>query len=385
MPFNFDLAIERSGTNCVKYDLRRQIFGREDVIPMWVADMDFAVPPFVAEAIRLRAQHPVYGYSIIPETYYEAILSWQSRRHGWTIQKESVLFSPGVVTGLNMIVQAFTEPGDKIIVQPPVYFPFFSCVENNGRTLVVNRLAEDRGVYSIDFDDLERKMKEGARMLILCNPHNPVSRCWTREELEWVGRKCLEYGILVVSDEIHCDLVFSPHRHIPMATLSPEIEKITVTCIAPSKTFNLAGLFTSSIIITDEDLRRRFKTSAERIHLSPNIFGIVAAEAAYREGDQWLAELMGYLEGNIRKVGEFLARSMPGVTFSPPEATYMLWLDFRTLGLGDEELKDRLINEAGLGLVDGRIFGAGGAGFQRMNIGCPAAVVETALERLKKV
>jgi cystathionine beta-lyase len=284
-----------------------------------------------------------------------------------------------------MIVQAFTEPGDKIIVQPPVYFPFFSCVENNGRTLVVNRLAEDRGVYSIDFDDLERKMKEGARMLILCNPHNPVSRCWTREELEWVGRKCLEYGILVVSDEIHCDLVFSPHRHIPMATLSPEIEKITVTCIAPSKTFNLAGLFTSSIIITDEDLRRRFKTSAERIHLSPNIFGIVAAEAAYREGDQWLAELMGYLEGNIRKVGEFLARSMPGVTFSPPEATYMLWLDFRTLGLGDEELKDRLINEAGLGLVDGRIFGAGGAGFQRMNIGCPAAVVETALERLKKV
>ncbi len=295
---NFDTPVPRENTNSVKFDFRKQYFGREDVIPMWVADMDFPVPPFVSEAVRKRAAHPVYGYSIIPESYYQAVMDWQKRRHGWDIRKEWILFSPGVVTGLNVIVQALTDPGDKIIVQPPVYFPFFSCVEKNGRTLICNRLIEKDGVYSIDFEDLENKMKEGARMLILCSPHNPVSRCWTREELEWLGAKSLEHGVLVVSDEIHCDLVFEPYRHIPLAAISEETARNTITCIAPSKTFNLAGLYSSSVIIPNDSLRRRFKAAEEKVHLSANIFGITAAEAAYREGDGWLGELMAYLKTN---------------------------------------------------------------------------------------
>lgn len=295
------------------------------------------------------------------------------------------MFSPGVVTGLNIIVQAMTEPGDKIIVQPPVYFPFFSCVKNNGRELLLNQLIEKDGLYSIDFEDLENKMKAGARMLILCSPHNPVSRCWTSEELEWIGAKCLEYGLLVVSDEIHCDLVFEPYRHIPLASLSEEIGQNTISCIAPSKTFNLAGLYASSLIIANDSLRRRFVIAAEKVHLSANIFGITAAEAAYREGDEWLAGLMSYLKSNASLVKEFLAEKMPAVTFSPLEATYMLWLDFRKLGSSSPELKKRLIEKAGLGFVEGSTFGAGGDGFQRMNIACPKATLIKALERLPSI
>ncbi len=352
---------------------------------MWVADMDFAVPPFVAEAIRQRAEHPVFGYSIIPESYYESVIGWQKRRHGWAIEKDWILFSPGVVTGLNVIVQAFTEPGDRIIIQPPVYFPFFTCVEKNGRELVLNQLAERDGVYSIDFEDLERKMRDGAKMMILCNPHNPVSRCWSREELEWLGAKGLEHGVLIVSDEIHCDLVLDPHRHIPLATLSEEIAGNTITCIAPSKTFNLAGLYSSSIIISDEKLRERFKTAEERVHLSANIFGITAAEAAYRYGDPWLEELMEYLKGNVRFVMDYISRNIPGIRVSPAEATYMLWLDFREWNLPADELKRLLIHKAGLGFVDGTVFGPGGEGFQRVNIGCPRQTLEMAMERLREI
>lgn len=379
---NFDTPVPRENTNSVKFDFRKQYFGREDVIPMWVADMDFPVPPFVSEAVRKRAAHPVYGYSIIPESYYQAVMDWQKRRHGWDIRKEWILFSPGVVTGLNVIVQALTDPGDKIIVQPPVYFPFFSCVEKNGRTLICNRLIEKDGVYSIDFEDLENKMKEGARMLILCSPHNPVSRCWTREELEWLGAKSLEHGVLVVSDEIHCDLVFEPYRHIPLAAISEETARNTITCIAPSKTFNLAGLYSSSVIIPDDSLRRRFKAAEEKVHLSANIFGITAAEAAYQEGDGWLGELMAYLKTNADLTRDFLAVNMPEITVSPVEATYMLWLDFRKLGIPAPELKSLLIEKAGLGFVEGPVFGPGGDGFQRMNIGCPLSVLEKALQRI---
>jgi cystathionine beta-lyase len=385
MHYNFNKLINRAGTDSVKYDLRKQIFGREDVIPMWVADMDFAVPPFVSDAIRKRAEHPVYGYSIIPDSYYQAIIGWQMRRYGWELRKDWIHFSPGVVTGLNVIIQAMTEPGDKVIVQPPVYFPFFSCVEINGRKLLLNQLIEKNGVYSIDFEDLERKMKDGAKMLILCNPHNPVSRCWTREELEWIGAKGLEHGVLIVCDEIHCDLVHDSYRHIPMATLSEEIAANTITCIAPSKTFNLPGLFTSSVIISNDSLRRKFKLALEKIHLSPTPFGIVASEAAYRDGEEWLRQLMAYLKTNTGIVKDFLTAEMPAITVSPAEATYMLWLDFRQLGIPDPELKRRLIEKAGLGFVDGPTFGPGGEGFQRMNIACPRSTLETALERFHKI
>jgi cystathionine beta-lyase len=382
MKYDFDRIIHRENTNCVKFDLRKAYFGREDVIPMWVADMDFPVPPFVEEAVRKRAGHPIYGYSIIPDSYYEAVMAWQSRRYGWELKKDWILFSPGVVTGLNVIVQAFTDPGDKIIIQPPVYQPFFTCVENNDRKLLLNRLVEKDGAYTIDFDDLENKMKEGAKMLIICSPHNPVSRCWKREELEWLGAKSIEHRVIVVCDEIHCDLVLEPHRHIPLASISEEISRNTITCIAPSKTFNLAGLYSSSIIITNDSLRRRFIYAAEKIHLSANIFGITAAEAAYREGDIWLAELIKYLKSNITLVKDYLAARMPEVTVSPPEGTYMLWLDFRKLGFSAPDLKKLLIEKAGLGFVEGPTFGPGGDGFQRMNIGCPRVTLELALERL---
>jgi cysteine-S-conjugate beta-lyase len=383
MNFDFDTTIPREGTNCVKYDLRGSVFGREDVIPMWVADMDFAVPPFVAEAVRRRAEHPIYAYSFIPDSYYDAIINWQLKRFNWQLKKDWIRFSPGVVTGLNMIIQGLTEPGDKVIVQPPVYFPFFFCVEKNGRNLLLNRLKENDGIYSIDFEDLETKMKDGARMLVISNPHNPVSRCWTKEELEWIGSKCIEHGVILVSDEIHCDLVLRPFQHTPVATLSEKIAQNTVTCIAPSKTFNLAGLFTSSIIIQNEKLREKFKTSEERLHLSPNIFGVTAAEAAYREGDKWLEELLGYLGSNVMTVLDFLAAELPEIKVSPAEATYMLWLDFRRLGIPDPELKKLLIEKAGLGFVDGPTFGPGGEGFQRMNIGCPNSILIRALESLR--
>jgi cysteine-S-conjugate beta-lyase len=385
MTYNFDQTITRSGTSSVKYDLRKAIFGREDVIPMWVADMDFAVPPFVTEAVRKRAEHPVYGYSIIPGSYYDAVISWQKNRHGWDISKEWVMFSPGVVTGLNMLVQAFTVPGDKVIVQPPVYFPFFSCVENNGRKLVLNQLVEKDGEYTIDFDDLEQKMKEGARMMIFCSPHNPVSRCWRREELERIAKMCLEHDVLLVSDEIHGDLVFSPYRHVPLSSISEEIAQNTVTCIAPSKTFNLAGLFTSSLIIPNESLRKKFAVTQEKLHLSPNIFGITAAEAAYREGGPWLDELLVYLKSNSDLVKDFLTLNMPAIKLSPVEATYLLWLDFRKLGIPDAELKKLLIEKAGLGFVEGSTFGRGGEGFQRMNIACPKDILLIALERLQLI
>jgi cystathionine beta-lyase len=287
-----------------------------------------------------------------------------------------------VVTGLNMIVQALTSPGDGIIVQPPVYFPFFTCVEKNGRRLLHKQLIEKDGKYSIDFEDLEQKMRDGARMLILCNPHNPVGRCWTREELEWIGAKSIEHGVLVVSDEIHCDLVLPPHRHIPFATLSEDIAARTITCIAPSKTFNLAGLFTSSILISDDGLRSKLRLQEEKLHLSPNIFGLTAAEAAYRNGGDWLSSLMEYLRQNDQFARDFLVEHLPEVTVSPLEATYLLWLDFRRWNLPAGEVKKKLIETAGLGLVDGREFGPGGEGFQRMNIGTPRALLNQALERL---
>lgn len=382
MSYDFDGDIPREGTHCVKYDLREAYFGRGDVIPMWVADMDFAVPPFVSEAILQRAGHPVFGYSVIPDSYYEAIIGWQKRRYGWEIKKDWILFSTGIVTGLNVIVQALTEPGDKIIVQSPVYFPFYSCVENNGRVLLVNQLVEEDGKYVMDLVDLEKKMKSGAKMLILCSPHNPVSRCWRQEELEWLGRKCLEYKVLLISDEIHCDLVFEPRRHVAVASLAKEFSMNTITCIAPSKTFNLAGLYSSSIIIENDSLRRKFKIASEKIHLTANIFGITAAEAAYRQGDAWLAELMIYLKSNADLVTGFLAEKLPEIKVSPVEATYMLWLDFRRLGLSPAEVKTRLIENAGLGLIDGTVFGQGGEGFQRMNIGCTKRTLTQALARL---
>jgi cystathionine beta-lyase len=382
MNFNFDKIIPRSGTNSVKFDLRKQFFGHEEVIPMWVADMDFEVPAFVTEAMKKRAEHPIYGYSILSDAYYDSIIGWQKRRHGWEVKKEWILYTPGVVTALNLLVEAFTDPGDKVMVQSPVYFPFFWAVEHHGRVLLNNKLLEQDNRYAIDFDDLEAKIRSGARMLILCSPHNPVGRAWNKEELERVGRLCLENGVLIISDEIHCDLVLPGHRHIPVATLSDELAATTITCIAPSKTFNLAGLFTSTVIISDENLRKKFKETVDLVHLSPNIFGAVASEAAYSQGDEWLNALLPYIASNAQMVADSFRQQLPAVKVSPLEATYLLWLDFREFGLTDDEVKKILVEKAGIGMNPGNMFGSGGEGFQRMNIGCPRSTVQEAIDRI---
>ncbi len=384
MRYNFDEIVDRNNTHCYKYDLREKVFGKADVIPLWVADMDFRTPPFVMEAIRKRAGHEILGYTYMSPTVNEAIVEWNKKRHNWDTRPEWICFSPGVVPAVNLIVMAFSEPGDKIIVQPPVYFPFFTAVENHGRKLVHNPLKYENGLYSMDLDALESFMKDGARMFILCNPHNPTGNTWPAPLLKQVGDMCLKYNVLLVSDEIHGDLVYKGNRHIPMAGLSEEIAANTITCMAPSKTFNLAGLSTSFLVIPDEKKRRQYERKLDQVHVGAgNIFGYTAMEAAYREGMDWLNQLMEYLEGNLVLLRAFVAAYLPAIKVIMPQATYMVWLDCSGMRLSSAGLKSFMVNRAGLGLSDGPVFGIGGEGFQRINIGCPRSVLQQALIKLQ--
>ena len=383
MKYDFDKIIERKGTGSVKYDLNERVFGNGEVLPMWVADMDFEVADFIIEALSERLKHPVFGYTYRQERFFETIASWMSRRHGWEIRPDSIGFSPGIVPALNMCVLEFTDPGDRVVVQPPVYFPFFSAITNHGRELIYNQLKQKGGCYEIDFDALEATFKAGAKLFFLCNPHNPVGRVWIREELEKVAELCVRYGVLVISDEIHSDLILGKHKHIPLASLGKEIADLTLTCMAPSKTFNLAGLYTSMVIATNPELKRRYDKVLDAVHVGgDNIFGQVALEAAYTHGDDWLGQLLGYLENNYKLLYGKLKTSVPEMFVSPLEATYLVWLDFSFLGKSDTELKQFIIETAGLGLNDGPMFGPGGEQHQRMNIATPASVVEEGVGRL---
>ncbi len=383
--YNFDKIIDREKTASVKYDLREAYFGKADVLPMWVADMDFETPDFIGKAVSKRAEHPVYGYSFRPESYFTAFTTWVEKRHQWPVKNEWVLFSPGIVPALNMATLAYTSPGDGILVQPPVYFPFFHAVTNHQRKLLENILVYKDGKYLVDFDDFERKAAK-ARMFFLSNPHNPVGRAWSREELEKMGEICLKNDVLIISDEIHGDLMLPGHKHIPMASLSDDIAAHTITCMAPSKTFNMAGLATSSVIISDRQLRTKFNRIMEGLHIgNGNLFGAVASEAAYKEGEEWLKELLQYVDNNFKLLEHFLRTELPVLKLVPAEATYLAWIDFSGTGLQDEEIKEKLIHEAGLGLSHGPLFGKGGEGFQRMNLATPKANVIEALNRLKIV
>ncbi len=383
--YNFDKIIQRENTACVKYDLRKMFFGTASVLPLWVADMDFETPDFIREAVINRANHPVYGYTFRTGTFSESIVNWMYKRHKWKIMKEWVSFSPGVVPALNMAVLAFSKPGEKVIVQPPVYFPFFSAVKNHGRKLVYNQLREKDGHYEMDFNDLEKRIDTKTRLLFLCHPHNPVGRLWSLQELETLVEICARKNILIVSDEIHSDLMLNGNTHIPIATISQKAAEISLTCIAPSKTFNLAGLSSSALIIPNETLRKTYEKKLDDLHVGMgNLFGIVSLEAAYNSGEEWLEQLLVYLNENLRFMNDFFLERIPEVKVIRPEATYLIWLDFRELGLKNKELKEFIIRNAGLGLNDGPSFGPGGDGFQRINIALPRIVLKTALEKLEK-
>jgi cystathionine beta-lyase len=385
MTWNFDEPVLREGTDCIKYDLREEIFGKKDVIPMWVADMDFNTPDFIIKAIKNRLNHEIFGYSLRPEIYYQSIISWLRRKHSWHIEKNWISFSPGVVPALNFCTLAFTKPGDGVIVQPPVYFPFFSAVESHGRKLIYNPLRENGGKWEMDFENLESSIHADTKMIIISNPHNPVGRVWSPEELNRLAAICLKNNILILSDEIHCDLVLPDYTHTPMASLSEEIAQKTITFIAPSKTFNLAGLSTSSVVISNPALRRTFARLIESLHVTNgNIFGTIASIAAYSQGYEWLNALLGYIDNNISFVTDYCKQLIPEILPVRPEATYMIWLDCRKLGIKGKELQDFFVRKAGVGMNEGSTFGPGGEGYMRMNVASSHHVVMKAMEQIEK-
>jgi cystathionine beta-lyase len=377
-----DRRIDRRGTASLKWDFQKSRTGMEGLLPMWVADMDFPSPRPVRAALRRRVRHGIFGYTLEPESWYEAAAEWTRARHGWNLEREWLLACPGVVPSLTLAILAFTEPGDGVVIQPPVYYPFASSIRNNGREVLENPLRLE-GSYRMDLERLEASLTPRARLVLLCSPHNPVARVWRREELEELAEVCLRRGLIMVSDEIHCDLVFPGHRHLPTAALSEEAARRTLTLLSPTKTFNLAGLGGSLAVIADPELRSRFRAAKERLWPgAANAFSVVAAEAAWRHGAPWLQRVLAYVAGNFRFLKDFLAASLPPVRVFPLEGTYLAWLDFRALGLTDAELKRRLLREARVWLDDGPMFGTGGRGFQRLNLACPRSILREALRRL---
>jgi cysteine-S-conjugate beta-lyase len=384
MIWNFDDPADREGTNCIKYDLRKETFGVKDVIPMWVADMDFKTPDFIISALRNRLNHEICGYSFRPPEYYSSIIGWVKHSHNWTIEKEWICFSPGIVPALNFCTLAFTQPGDNIIVQPPVYFPFFSAVESHGRNLIYNRLKESDGRWEMDFASLITAIDHKTKMIMLSSPHNPVGRVWTPEELNRLAEICRMNNILILSDEIHSDLVLPGFKHTPLASLSDEIADCTITCISPSKSFNLAGLSTSSVIISNPALRKSFNRVVDDLHVgNGNIFGTIASIAAYSQGYEWLNSLLDYIDGNVEYVRDYCRKMIPEIIPVLPEATYMIWLDCRNFGMTGKELQNFFVNKAGIGMNEGSTFGPGGEGFMRMNLATTHQTVMKAMEQIE--
>ena len=377
--FNFDQLVHRDHSNSLKYDARQAMFGKADVIPLWVADMDFASPPAVTDALLQRAKHPIYGYSSFPESTYQALIDWLKRRHGWQVEREWLLLCPGVVPSLNAAVMAFTKPEDAVIVQPPVYFPFFSAVTDSGRSLLQNPLRLQNGQYQIDFEHLEACAAR-AKMLLLCSPHNPVGRVWRKDELQRLLAIAEKYQLMIFADEIHADLVYPPAQHHMLAALSAHRKNI-ITAVAPSKTFNVPGLNLSALIIPDAAQRQALSNVFERMHVSAaNPFSMVAFEAAYQHGDAWLDALLNYLQQTRDFVIAYVSEHLHGVQAIVPQGTYLIWLDCRALGLDDAALKQFFIQHACVGLSPGRLFGEAGSGFMRMNIAAPRSVIAAALQ-----
>ena len=383
--FDFDKVIDRYNTNSVKFDAAEAMGYPADVLPLWVADMDFQAPECVREALRKAVDHGIFGYSILGEEYFAAIQSWFQRRFGWKLQKEWLVTTPGVVFALSTAVRAATQPGDAVLVQPPVYYPFYNVIRQNGRKVVESPLVYQDGRYTIDFSDFEEKIvTHDVKLFILCSPHNPVCRVWTLEELKTIGAICKKYGVTVISDEIHCDFAFPEHPHTPFVTACPDMAERVIVCTAPSKTFNLAGLQVSNLFIPGEALRQKFQEQMDIIsYHAPNRLGVIACAAAYEGGEDWLDACKVYMRENLSYVRTFLAEHLPQIRLVEPEGTYFAWLDCTGLGLSKEELDDLIIHKAKLWLDSGAIFGDCAAQFQRVVLACPRATVQEAMERLK--
>ncbi|SEQ38697.1 MalY/PatB family protein [Nitrosomonas ureae] len=381
--FDFDHEINRAATHSVKYDGRQAMFGSNAVIPAWVADMDFAAPPAVTQALVARARHPIYGYTLFPDSLYDALIHWMQRRHGWSIQRDWIIPCPGVVPSINAAIMAFTQPGESVIIQPPVYFPFFSAVTQTGRVLIQNPLILHNGRYTIDFDHLEDCARK-AKLLLLCSPHNPVGRVWQSDELAQLSQIAEKHDLIIFSDEIHADLVYPGNQHRVLAAIAEGDTEI-ITAVAPSKTFNIPGLNLSALIIPDESIRRAITQTFNNFHISAsNPFSIAAFEAAYCEGEEWLEALLIYLRDTRDCVTTFLTQQLPKIKVIQAEGTYLLWLDCRAMNLTDAQLKHFFIHAAGVGMNPGIQFGKEGSGFMRLNIGAPRKTILSIMQRIKQ-
>jgi len=384
--YNFDEIIDRTNTYSEKWDEVDKIFLNSNLLPLWVADMDFLSPPPIIDAFIKRAKHGIYGYTFLPPEYYDAIINWYENRYDWKLQKKWITFTPGVIPALNIAIQSFTKPQDKVVIQTPAYPPFFSAVRNNKRRRVLNSLQLINDHYEMDLDDLEKKInKEHPKILILCSPHNPTGRVWKKSELIKIGDICLENNILVISDEIHCDLVYPNYNHIPFASISEEFALNSITCTSISKSFNLPGLKLSNIIIPNQKLRSEFRRTCQRIGITqPNCFGPSILIAAYNKCEDWLNEVILYIQENLLYLKRYLNEHLPQLKVINPEGTYLVWIDFRNLGIEPKKLSSILLKKAKVALFEGYLFGKDGIGFNRINIACPRSILKMALERIVK-
>ena len=383
MKYDFDEIVPRKDTDCVKYDNVKEIFGTDDIIPMWVADMDWKTPPFIIDAMRKQLDHGVLGYSILSNRWKPAIQSWVSRHYGWKVEPEEIAFVGGIVPAIAFAMQCFTKAGDKVLIQPPVYHPYHNVTIELGRTLVTNPLKLVNDQLEIDFEDFEEKVKE-CKLFLLCNPHNPCGRVWSKEELQRMCDICVKNNVLVISDEIHCDMALKGYRHTPFATVSEEAKNNCITFMAASKTFNIAGLKSSYHIIQNEEIRNQYNEFLRKSELdSAHLFATLPVAAAYEEGDEWLEQMLEYVDANIDYMEEYLKRYMPKLGMIRPQASYLVFLDARGLGMPHDKMVEFFIREAKVGMNDGAMFGQGGEGFMRMNLGCPRATLKQALDRIK--
>ena len=384
MQYNFDEVIDRRGTDALKIDAIPSIWGRDDLLPLWVADMDFATPPFIIDELRHRLDHEILGYTVRTPRWASSIVAWQQSRYGWTIQPEWLNFVPGIVPGIAFVISCFTHPGDTILIQPPVYHPYIHVPQNLGRVLRENTLDLVDGQYQIDFERFEQDVR-GCKLFLLCHPHNPGGRVWSAEELRRMAEICHREGVIVVSDEIHADLTLPPYHHVPFASVSTEAAECSITLMSPSKAFNMAGLTSSYSIISNEALRENFHQHLEHSELNlGHVFAFNSVAAAYSHGTEWLDQMLAYVQGNIDYVEQFLASELPQVSMIRPQASYLVFLDFRGLGLSVKALNELFVDKAHLALNDGAMFGKEGAGFMRLNVASPRSIIAEAMRRLKE-